>query len=847
MKKDSRNKLTDFFIVIINVFFVVSLFLGEFFYIRSSNNRTRESNQHIFINTNISLGSMTNNYLIGESHLCRSWSNYLNWEADAGNALTIQEAVDFVSESIVDKDVMGHVIYKTGSNAYKGYSTRAKSGSPTDYSVDYTSLASTIFATATEGMNITPSYMNPINISKSLAFYTDVKLEDPDDPTKQVDGYLLRVVLSKNLQDEWVFPSGSFDHMEVAIIDSQGSYVINGSSFGNTNFYEYYSVCNKSTTAEVEELKNKITKDYGSLVMSNYAGEKAFIAYSQVDKIEDWTILTYIPLVDINAVQNDWLVIAIIGVGLGLLFVFDLVVLLILNKNLKSTAKVADSANKAKTDFLSTMSHDIRTPMNAIVGLTTIARKDNRNPNSTQDALKKIESASNHLLTLINDILDISKVESGKISINPISFCVVDTFENIINISQPMVKAKHIDFNFRVRNFDHEWLYADELRLSQIFTNLLSNALKYTNEGGKTTVYLEEKPSEKEGYTKLVYVVEDNGIGMSQEFIEKMYTPFSRATDSRVNKIQGTGLGLAITKQMVDLMNGTIECQSEVNKGTTFTVTIDLPIGEKPKGEISLPPIDILIVDDDEIALESAKDTIISLGANVDTASNVEDALNLLKKKEYRVIILDWVMPGIDGVELAKQVRELGHDTPIILVSAYDWTEIESEAKDAGINGFVFKPLFRSKICESILNLIENNASTTQEETETINANILIVEDNEINWEVASTLLGMYGATCERAENGKVAYEMIKEKGNDCPYDLVFMDIQMPVMNGLDATRAIRQLDFEYAKKVPIIAMTADAFSENIAECLEAGMNGHIAKPIDPKIMLSEIRKNVKK
>ena len=846
MKKDSRNKLTDFFIVVINVFFVASLFLGEFFYIRSSNNRTRESNQHIFINTNISLGSMTNNYLIGESHLCRSWSNYINWEAGAGNALTIQEAVDFVSESITDKDVMGHVIYKTGTNAYKGYSTRAKSGT-TDYSVDYTSLASTIFATATEGTNITPSYMNPTNISKSLAFYTSVKLEDPDDPTKQVDGYLLRVVLSKNLQDEWVFPSGSFDHMEVAIIDNQGNYVINGSSFQHNNFYEYYKVNNKVTPTELDELKNKITHNYGSIVMNNYANEKAFIAYSQVDKIENWTILTYIPLVDINAVQNDWLVIAIIGVGLGLLFVFDLVVLLILNKNLKSTAKVADSANKAKTDFLSTMSHDIRTPMNAIVGLTTIARKDNRNPSSTQDALKKIESASNHLLTLINDILDISKVESGKISMNPISFCVVDTFENIINISQPMVKAKHIDFNFRVRNFDHEWLYADELRLSQIFTNLLSNALKYTNEGGKTTVYLEEKPSEKEGYTKLVYVVEDNGIGMSQEFIEKMYTPFSRATDSRVNKIQGTGLGLAITKQMVDLMNGTIECQSEVNKGTTFTVTIDLPIGEKPKGEISLPPIDILIVDDDEIALESAKDTIISLGANVDTASNVEDALNLLKKKEYRVIILDWVMPGIDGVELAKQVRELGHDTPIILVSAYDWTEIESEAKDAGINGFVFKPLFRSKICESILSLIENNASTTQEETETINANILIVEDNEINWEVASTLLGMYGATCERAENGKVAYEMIKEKGNDCPYDLVFMDIQMPVMNGLEATRAIRQLDFEYAKKVPIIAMTADAFSENIAECLEAGMNGHIAKPIDPKIILSEIRKNVKK
>ena len=846
MKKLFKNKLTDFLIIIINVFFVASLFVGEFLYIRSSNNRTIESNKHIYVNTNISLGSMTNNYLIGETHLCRSWSNYLNWEADGGRPKTIQEAIDFIAESIVDTDVMGHIVYKTGPHALTGLSTKPNSGT-TDYRVNYTSVADRVFSSDSEGMNISSWYMNPINISKSIAFYTDVKLVDPDDSTQIIEAYLLRVVLSRDLKDEWVFPSGSFNHMEVAIIDDSGNYIINGNSFEGTNFYEYYKSYNKNDAATVEKLKNKISNGCGSFIMNDYTKQKGFFAYSQVDKIEEWTILTYIPLSDITAVQNDWLVIAIIGVGLGFLFVFDLVVLLILNKNLKNAAREAETASKAKTDFLSTMSHDIRTPMNAIVGLTTIARKDERNPETTQDALKKIESASNHLLTLINDILDISKVESGKINMNPISFCIVDTFENIINISQPMVKAKHIDFSFRVRNFEHEWLYADELRLTQIFTNLLSNALKYTNENGKTTVYLEEQPSEKEGYTKLIYVVEDNGIGMSPEFLEKLYTPFSRATDSRVNRIQGTGLGLAITKQMVDLMNGKIECQSELGKGTKFTVTLELPIGEKPIGEQLLPPIDVLIVDDDEVALMTAKDEIAALGANVDVAQNAEDTLKLVKDKAYKVIILDWVMPGTDGVQLAKQIRELAKDTPIILVSAYDWTEIKVEAQDAGVNGFIFKPLFRSKIYQSIMSLIENKTSTITETKESVDAKILVVEDNDINWEVVSTLLEMYGATCSRAENGKVAYELIKEKGKDHPFDLIFMDIQMPVMNGLEATRAIRKLDFDYAKNVPIIAMTADAFSENVAECLEAGMNGHIAKPIDPKLMLNEIRKIMNK
>lgn len=714
MKKGFRNRITDILIIVINVFFVLALFFGEFLYIKNANTRTRENNRQTFINTNVSLGSMTNNYLIGESHLCRSWAYYLNNEAAAGRTKTMDEAINFISESIIDNTVMAHIIYK---NDLTGYSTKARKDSD-DNTVNYSSLKE-VFSSSSEGMNISSSFMNPINISKSLAFYTDVKLVDPNDNTKQVEAYLLRVVLLNNLRDEWTFPSGSFDRLEVAIIDNEGKYILSGNSFANESFYEYYKSYNSTTASGVEELKNKIRSGSGYLTMNNFAREKCFIAYSQLNSIEDWTILTYIPLSDIDNAHNDWLMIGIIGFGLAALFIFDLVVLLFLNKNLRSTAKVADSANKAKTDFLSTMSHDIRTPMNAIVGLTTIARQDPTNSPQTQDALNKIEAASNHLLTLINDILDISKVESGKLTFNPLAFSIVEMLEGIINISQPMIKSKNIAFSFNKENINHEWLYADKLRLSQIYTNILSNALKYTNENGSVKVDIKELESEKEDCTKLVYIVEDNGIGMSPEFLQKLYEPFSRATDSRVSSIQGTGLGLAIVKQMVALLEGDIQCQSELGVGTKFTVTLDLPIAEKPKEE----------------------------------------------------------------------------------------------------------------------------TSSEEENTDFSNINILVAEDNDINWEIISTLLDMNGIKSERALNGKEALDIISDESKANKYDLVFMDIQMPVMNGLDATRAIRKLNSDYAKNIPIIAMTADAFYENVVECLEAGMNGHIAKPIDMKLVLAEIKK----
>ena len=524
---------------------------------------------------------------------------------------------------------------------------------------------------------------------------------------------------------------------------------------------------------------------------------------------------------------------------------------LYLNKHLQITARKAESANKAKTDFLSTMSHDIRTPMNAIVGLTALAEKNPGDVESTKESLRKISLASNHLLTLINDILDISKVESGNLKLSPLTFSIVETVENLVNISQPMIKEKNIEFSFHINQIEKEYLYADQLRLNQIYINILSNAIKYTEPGGRVSVDLIEETGAQSDSVKLTYVVSDTGIGMSPEFMASMYKPFSRQVDSRVNSIQGTGLGLAITKQMVDLIGGTIDCQSEQGKGTTFTVTLDIPVADRQRDDMKLEPIDVLIVDDDEIMLQTAVDTLTSLGASVEQASSGLEALGMIEHRhlagrDYNVIIIDWKMPEIDGLETITRIRsEIDARVPILLISAYDWSDIEDKAKAAGANGFVSKPLFRSTLYDKINDLIGKESASIEPEddySDLQGMRILVAEDNDINWEIISAMLSMFGIVTERAENGRVCVDMISaaEEGS---YELIFMDIQMPEMNGLDATRAIRGSDIPWVSSIPIVAMTADAFSENIMECMNAGMNGHIAKPVDIKLVIKEIRR----
>ena len=653
------------------------------------------------------------------------------------------------------------------------------------------------------------------------------------------------------LEQKWVFPQTELANAEISMIDANGDYILKGDSFKNSSFFEFYKSYNQTDPKSSGELFNNITSSTGSVPMINSHKQECILAYTPVSASAGWTVLGLVPSKDLNTDTENWLLIGIVSLGLLILFLFDLLWILYFNKRLQIAAREAESANKAKTDFLSTMSHDIRTPMNAIIGLTTIAEKNIGDVDSTKESLRKISLASNHLLTLINDILDISKVESGKLKLSPLTFSIVETVENLVTVSQPMIKEKNIEFNFHTNQMEKEYLYTDQLRLNQIYINILSNAIKYTEPGGSVSVDLSQDKSDKPGCIRMTYVVADTGIGMSPEFMETMYQPFSRQIDSRVNSIQGTGLGLAITKQMVDLLGGTIDCQSEQGKGTTFTIVLDIPEADRQREDMQLESVDVLIVDDDEVMLETTVDILESLGASAEQAPSGLEALGMIEHrhlsgKDYDAVIIDWKMPELDGLETIRRIRaEIDANIPILLISAYDWSDIEDKAKAAGANAFVGKPLFRSTLYDKINDLIGVESRSIEPEddySDLHGLHILVAEDNDINWEIISAILAMYGITTDRAENGRICVDIMREAEKGA-YELIFMDVQMPEMNGLDATREIRRLEDPWASSIPIIAMTADAFSENVTECLNAGMNGHIAKPVDIKIVIKEIRR----
>ena len=822
-----------------NALIVVVIIGLTLLFVSNEHKRIYSAETEAFENMTLAMENVATNYLLGEQQVCRSWANYIN-----ANDMTAEEAIDFVRKSITSPEITAHILFADGQEL-TGLSSSSRPSRPDDYTVTYGNISA--FGMGVDELmhqddmvNVTRAYTNPVNAIQSIAFCCPITI-------KGRSAVLLRIIPVSTFEKKWVFPTDEYKDAEISLIDTAGDYIIKGHSFKNSNFFEFYQSYNRTTPAELEEMKEAMAGEPGAFEITNSTGQRRLIAYARVNSTDDWTIVTMISTSVLDNVVINWSLVGIISGGLLLLLLFNLMVMRSFNRQLRAAVSSADRANRAKTDFLSMMSHDIRTPMNAIIGLTTIAGKNAEDPASVRENLHKIGLASNHLLTLINDILDISKVESGKLTMNPVTFSMVECAENLINISQPMVKEKNIDLNFRTNRFDHECLYADQLRLNQIFINLLSNAIKYTEPGGKVCVDMREEPGETDKSVKLTYTVSDTGMGMSPEFMARMYQPFSRQTDSRVNSIQGTGLGLAITKKMIDLMNGTIDCRSEQGKGTTFTVTLDIPIADRPAEDFVLSHVKVLLADDDEILLDTAKDTLHSIGVEADTAKNGLEAVDMISGPgDYQVIILDCKMPVMDGMEAARRIRaKIGDEVPILMISAYDTSDMEEAVKGVSINGFISKPLFRSKLYAKLSEVLGIESSGTSQEddgADIAGMRILVAEDNDINWEIISMMLQMHGVESERAENGQVALERMA-RASQGEFNLIFMDIQMPVMNGIDATKAIRALDDPWASRIPIIAMTADAFSENVAACLAAGMNGHIAKPIDMKLVFKELRR----
>ena len=591
--------------------------------------------------------------------------------------------------------------------------------------------------------------------------------------------------------------------------------------------------------------------------------------YYAPSNINEWSIIVDVP--ESEAFSSVFAIRKIALVLAGLLLVAVLIYYLYINKQtklivsnaveravLEEKLKKAEAAEKAKTTFLSNMSHDIRTPMNAIIGFTTLAETNIDNKPRVQEYLAKILSSSNHLLSLINDILDMSRIESGKLNIDEKPCSISEIFRDMRNIIQTQMQAKQLNFFMDTLDVIDENIYCDKLHVNQVLLNLLSNAIKFTPAGGSVSLMIRQKQGAPKGYGSYEIRVRDTGIGMSEEFAKHIFEPFERERTSTISGIQGTGLGMAITKNIVDTMGGTIELTTEKGRGTEFILNFNFRLQEETKQTVvikELAGVRGLVVDDSFATCDSVTKMLTQIGMRAEWTMHGKEAVLRAKQAvemgdEFYAYIIDWALPDLSGLEVVRQVRAIvGEHIPIVILTAYDWTAFEEEAKEAGVTAFVNKPIFLSELRDTLVSAL-NKAETVipQEETDPVEhlrgKRLLLVEDNELNREIAQELLEESGFVVDTAVDGAVAVTMMKNSSAGY-YSLVLMDVQMPVMNGYEASKQIRALDNPGLASVPIVAMTANAFDEDRKLAIESGMNDHIAKPINIGRLLEVIAKQL--
>ena len=669
------------------------------------------------------------------------------------------------------------------------------------------------------------------------------------------------------------------------IIRKDGSFVIRTADAYRHNYFErvraIYEDVNGLTPEEyIQALTGAMTRQEDFTSEFTMGGERYHLYCTRLPYSE-WYLITFMPYGVMDSIvtnfSREWGSLTIVGGAIvlaALLLVFYKYFGLTRQQlyeveEARQTAeeareaaemarKEAEHANRAKSEFLSNMSHDIRTPMNAIVGMTAIATANIDDRQQVQNCLKKIALSSKHLLGLINDVLDMSKIESGKMTLNMDQVSLQEVVEGIVSICQPQVRAKQQHFDVFIHDISTENVICDSVRLNQVLLNLMSNAIKFTPEGGEIHMALHEEESPKgEDYVRIQTQVRDNGIGMSEEFQKHIFDSFAREDSQRVHRTEGTGLGMAIAKFIVvDAMGGSISVESRQGQGTQFTVVLDLEKAQVQEKDMVLPSWDMLVVDDDRQLCESTVAALASIGVNAEWTLDGERAVEMVvgrhkRGDDYQIILLDWKLPGMDGIATARRIRqELGEAVPILLISAYDWAEIEHDAREAGINGFIAKPLFKSTLFNSLKQFAGTGEGHEQARAETeachdlAGRHILLAEDNELNWEIASELLGAEGLELDWVENGEICVEKFQQSPVGY-YDAILMDIRMPVMGGYEATQVIRALE-RPDKDLPIIAMTADAFAEDVRRSLDCGMNAHVAKPIDVQEVMRLLEKYIK-
>lgn len=721
------------YIIITNIL-IVSLIL--FFIMKYANDRAIESNQSSiasFEKMTTTTEQIIVNYLEDEQHLCDIWSNFINGSAEAGNPMTINEAISFIRKAKISPEISGHLIY-IDDNSMAGISTTASTTDPSDYSVDYShiSIFNNVEISNVAGtVNLTKAYTNPLNGIQSIAFLNNVTVLDPD-TLELRDALLIRVVPVSRLEQKLVFLKGEHENVEISLIDWNGDYMIHGKSLQNTNFFDYFMLYNPMSTQEFNEVVDTIHTNVGSMHITNSKDEDCIIAYTPLSRLNSWYLIAYIPARDLTVSRSiDWLLLGIVSVGLMVLLLFNLTILRGYNRKLAIAAEVANQANEAKSLFLSTMSHDIRTPMNAIIGMDEMILRDSNDKDILMYA-ESIRTAGITLLGIINNILDFSKIETGKMNLIEVDYNFVSMLNDLVNMVQRKAEDKRLRFELQVDKNIPSMMHGDEIRIKQVITNILSNAVKYTKKGSILFSISYSKCENDKDSVILHISVKDTGIGIKKEDLNKLFVAFERIDELKNRNIEGTGLGMAIAQSFLKMMGSTVQVESVYGEGSNFYFDLKQKVIKwEPVGEFEsafnhfvsereaytvsfvAPEARILVVDDSEVNLKVFVSLLKRTKMHIETADSGEACIELFKKNFYNLIFLDHMMPEKDGIETLKEMKACAdtpnQKTPVICLTANAISGMREMYIEAGFDDYLTKPIDTVKLENMLLEYLPEN------------------------------------------------------------------------------------------------------------------------------------------
>lgn len=780
------------YIIIINIMIVGLIF---FFIVKYANDRASESN----LSSIASFEKMTTtteqiiaNYLEDEQHLCDIWSNYINASAEAGNPMTVDDAISYIRKAKISPEISGHLIYiDDGSMA--GISTTASTTDSSDFSVDYSHISifdNVEISNVAGTVNLTRAYTNPLNGVQSIAFLNNVKVLDSDTLALR-DALLIRVVPVSRLEQKLVFLKGEYENVEISLIDWDGDYMIHGKSLKNSNFFEYFKSYNSMSPQEYNNVYDAIHREIGSMHIKNSKGEDCVIAYTPLSGLDSWYLIAYIPAKELTASRSiDWLLLTIVSVGLMVLLHFNLIILRNYNRRLSIAAEAANQANEAKSHFLSTMSHDIRTPMNAIIGMNEMILRDSHDKDVLMYA-ESIRTAGNTLLGIINDILDFSKIEAGKMELIEVDYNFISLLNDLVNMVQRKAEDKGLNFELQIDSNIPSMMHGDEIRIKQVITNILSNAVKYTKKGKVTFSITYSKCENDENSVILHVSVKDTGIGIRKENLDKLFMAFERIDELKNRKIEGTGLGMAIAQSFLKMMESTLQVESVYGEGSDFYFDLKQkvvklePVGEFEsaykrfvserdvyKVSFEAPGARILVVDDNEINLKVFVNLLNQTRMQIETADSGEACIELFRRNFYDVIFLDHMMPDKDGIETLKEMKACtdtpNQKTPVICLTANAISGMREMYMEAGFDDYLTKPIDTGKLENMLLsylpedlinNPIElNQTGSSDNDKASLHTLLVINEDVKILRQIKEWLSSEYDIAVVKSSEQALAY-----------------------------------------------------------------------------------------